>query len=273
MSIVALSQTLGSLGDEIGRALAASLSYEFADREIILRAAEQFGEGVTALEHLTEGKPTLWERFSENKRRYLAYVEAVIWDFAARDNVVLVGRGATFVLRQVRHALRVRITAPEYLRVRYLENQRGLTPDTGELIRQSDRERASRVRFLYHASWDDPLHYDLVLNAERLDVPAAVRILQTSLQVERLTPTPTSLAEVTDLSLTARANAALLANPITRELQLFFSCKSGDLSISGRVVREEQRRVAEEVCTTLSGVSRVLNEIVVVRAASSAAPF
>lgn len=45
MSIVAISETLGSLGDEIGRELARSLSYQFANREIILKAAEQFGEG------------------------------------------------------------------------------------------------------------------------------------------------------------------------------------------------------------------------------------
>ena len=80
MGIVAISQTLGSLGEDIGRAVADSLGYRYADREIILRAATQFGEGVDTLEHLTEARPTLWERLSESRRRYLAYVEAVIWE-------------------------------------------------------------------------------------------------------------------------------------------------------------------------------------------------
>ncbi len=273
MSIVAISQTLGSLGDRVGRDLARALSYEFADREIILKAAEQFGEGVAALEHLTEGKPTIWERLTETKRRYLAYVEAVIWELAARERIVLVGRGATFVLQNVRHALRVRITAPPHLRARRLEDQRGLVPDAAEVVRHSDRERASRIRFLYHVAWDDPLHYDLVLNTDRLDVRGAVQVVQSCLQADRFQPTAASAAEVQNMSLTARVNAALLLNPMTRDLQLFFSCKNGHLSISGRVSHEEQRRVAEEVGASVPGVTRVLSEIVVVTPPPSLAPF
>ncbi len=49
MSIVAISETAGSLGIEIGRKLAESLGWEFADREIIAKASEQFGEDVMDL--------------------------------------------------------------------------------------------------------------------------------------------------------------------------------------------------------------------------------
>ena len=94
MSIVVVSQTLGSLGDEIARELARTLSYQFADREIILEAAERFREGVPALQHATEEKPTLWERFAGTRDPYLAYVEAIVWEIAARGSVVIVGRGA-----------------------------------------------------------------------------------------------------------------------------------------------------------------------------------
>jgi Cytidylate kinase-like family len=49
MSIVAISETAGSMGIEIGRKLAESLGWEFADREILSKASEQFGENVTDL--------------------------------------------------------------------------------------------------------------------------------------------------------------------------------------------------------------------------------
>ena len=61
MSILAISDTVGSLGREIGRTVAAALGHEFADREIISKAAERFGEGVLELTHATEEKPTIWE--------------------------------------------------------------------------------------------------------------------------------------------------------------------------------------------------------------------
>jgi cytidylate kinase len=270
MSIVAISQTLGSLGDEIGRQLARALSYEFADREIILKAAEQFGEGVRDLDRLTETRPSLWELFTETKDRYLTHVEAVVWELAARDNVVLVGRGATFALRSVRHCLRVRVTAPEHLRARRIEAQRGLIPDAAELIRQSDYERSARIRFLYHLAWEDPLHYDIVLNTESIDVETAVGILRAHLAGERFRPTPAAQADVQDLSVAARANVALRANVATRDLQLFVSCAAGQLVLSGRVSREEQHDLAEAVCRSLPGVVRVVNEIAVVTQASNA---
>lgn len=265
MSIVAISKTLGSLGDEIGRELARSLSFQFANREIILKAAEQFGEGEVELEHLTEGKPTLWERFSESERRYLTYIEAIIWELAARDNAVLVGRGAAFVLRNVRQALRVRITAPEALRVKRVEQKQGLTPHAADIVRRSDRELAARARFLFQADWDAPLRYDLVLNTERLGVHEAVQIIRAALQHERFQATQKSLSEVKDLSITAQARAALLANPITRSLHLDITCENGYLSVRGVVQQDEQRKIAQEIVGMIPGVRRLLDEIVVAR--------
>src|SRR5688500_4019825 len=102
MSIVAISPTLGRLGDEFGREVARARGYEFADREIIEKASARFGEGVMELAHATEEKPTLWERFVDTSRRYMTYVEAIVLEMAARDNVVLAGRGAAFLLGTTR---------------------------------------------------------------------------------------------------------------------------------------------------------------------------
>ncbi len=264
MSIVTISQTLGSAGEAIGRALAEELSYTFADREIILKAAERLGQGVAELERLLEGRPSLLERITETRRDYLAAVEAVVWEFAARDNVVLVGRGSTFVLQRIRHALRVRVTAPLHVRARRLEAERGLVPDAEDVVARSDRDWAARIRYLYDVALDDPLQYDLVLNTARLDVSAAVATIRASLAAERFHATSASLAEVRDRCMSARVQAALLTHPRTRDLGLFFSCRGGIVSLSGRVAREDQRRLAEEVVEGLSGVDRVVSEIVVI---------
>ena len=145
MSIVAISETAGSLGIEIGRKLANDLGWEFADREIIAKASEQFGEDVMTLRHSVEEKPTLWDRFSDSQHRYKAYVEAIMLEMAARDNVVLAGRSSTIVLREVPHVVRVRTTAPERRRAERLQHQLGLTHEAGlDYVRHSDRERADR---------------------------------------------------------------------------------------------------------------------------------
>src|SRR5688572_21424911 len=116
MSIVAISETVGSQGTELGRVLAAALGWEFADREMITKAAESFGEGVSERRHATEDEPTHWDRFRESQQRYATYGEATVLEMAARDNVVLVGRASTVILRDVQHAVRARVIAPEHAR-------------------------------------------------------------------------------------------------------------------------------------------------------------
>src|SRR5262245_50459946 len=165
MSIVAISETAGSGATEIGRMLAATLGYEFADREIIEKAAEGFGEGVTTLTHAMEERPTLWERITDTQRRYVTYVEATILEMEARDTDVRAGRASTIVLCHVPHVLRVLITASERVRVERLESQQGLVHEAAvRYVRRSDREREARVKFIYRVDVDDPLAYDLVLN-------------------------------------------------------------------------------------------------------------
>jgi cytidylate kinase len=263
MGVVAISDTAGSLGSEIGQAVAAKLGYQFADREIISKAAERFGEGVLELTHATEEKPTIWERLTETQGRYIAYVEAIVLEMAARDNVVMVGRASTIILRATPLALRVRITAPEATRARRIQEQQGLTPEAAfDFVRQSDRERAARVKFLYHVDWGDPLLYDLGINTERLSVDRAARLIKEALDAERFQASATLARTVQDLSLAAQAKAALRANAVTRARHIFVSCADGHVTLSGAVQTEGERRTAQEVVASIPGVAGVLNDVV-----------
>jgi hypothetical protein len=137
-------------------------------------------------------------------------------------------------------------------------------PDAESVVARADRDWAARIRYLYDVDLDDPLQYDLVLSTARLDVPTAVETIHAAIAAERFQATPASLAEVRDRCLTARVQAALLAHPSTQGLGLFFSSQGGQVSLSGRVSRDDQRRAAEEVVERLPGVTRVLSEIVVI---------
>jgi cytidylate kinase len=266
MSIVAISETAGSLGIEIGRKLADSLGWEFADREIIAKASEQFGEDETDLRHSVEEKPRLWERFSEAQQRYKAYVEAIMLDMAARDNVVLAGRSSTIVLSQVPHVLRVRTTAPERRRAERLQQELGLTHEAGlNYVRHSDRERAARVKFLYQVDVDDPLLYDLVLNTERLTAEKGAALIRETLRDARFQSTEAASRQVVDLSLAALARTTLMAHPPLGARNLFVTCKDGHVSLTGAVRDDEERAGAADLVGRIPGVASVVNEIVVLR--------
>jgi cytidylate kinase len=264
MSIVAMSETVGSRGTEIGRALAATLGWEFADREIITKAAESFGEGISELKHATEEKPTLWDRFRESQQRYATYVEATVLEMAARDNVVLVGRASTVILRDVRHALRARVIAAEHVRAQRIEQQLGLTPEAAlESVRHADHDLAARVRFLYHLDWNEPSLYDVVLNTERLSVARAVTVLREMLADEQFVSTDGARQELRDRSLAASARAALLANPTTRSTRIVVTAASAEVELSGLVMSQDERQAAEAAVARIPGVAGVRNELIV----------
>lgn len=262
MSIVALSTCIGSLGDEIGHEVARILGYDFADREIIARAADRFGTDTSELRHVAEEKPTLWERFVDTKRHVVAHIEATIMEMAARDNVVLAGLGAAMVVRGTSHALRVRVTAPVSDRARRVEQQQGLTSEAAlDAVHESDRERAARVKFLHHVDWDDAQLYDLVLNTERLTVLGGARIVVEALRDERYQPTQESRGRVRDLSIVAQAKAALASNPETRTVRLSLGCHDGVLTAEGLVDSDIEHRQVEAVLRGVPGVTDVRTAI------------
>lgn len=264
MSIVAISETAGSLGNEIGRRLAESLGWGFADREIIAKAAERFGADLAEVRHSAEEKPSLRERFGDGHRRLKAFVEASIFDMATSDNVVLAGLSSTLVLRDVHHALRVRTNAPERDRAGRIQQLQGLTAEAAlDVVRQTDRERAARVKFLYHVDVDDALLYDLVLNTERVTVEEGVRYLREVLSEERFQPTEVSRAGLVDLNVVAQARALFMADPALSGRDLFVSASRGAVSLSGSVMMPEERRMAEGLAAGIAGVRSVLNDIVV----------
>jgi cytidylate kinase len=264
MSIVAISDTLGSRGDAMGRELARRLGWEFVDREVITKSAEQFGEAVGDLHEVTEARPTLWERFTDSKRRYLLYVEATVFEMAARDRVVIVGHGATIMLREIRHALRVRVSAPERERVERVRQEHGFTVNAAlDAVRDSDGERAARMRYLYHVDMDDAFLYDLTINSERVDIDEGVRIMAEALTLHRVQSTDASWAEANDRVATALARARLAADPRTRSQRLTVETHDRRLTLRGFADSEGHKHAALQIVRGVPHVIDIADETVI----------
>ena len=264
MSIVAISDTLGSRGDVMGRELARRLGWQFADRAVIAKAAEQFGEAVGDLRQVTEERPSLWERFTDSKRRYLLYIEASVFEMAMRDRMVIVGHGAAIMLREIRHALRVRVSAPERERVERVRQAEGLTENAAlGAVRDSDGERASRMRYLYHVDMDDAFLYDLTINSERIDVDEGVRLMAEALTMQRVQPTDETRVEAMDRAAAALARARLAADARTRSQRLSIEARGRRLTLRGFADSEEHRKAALEIVRGIPGVIDTVDETVI----------
>jgi cytidylate kinase len=255
MSVVAISENMGSLGVEIGHALAVSLGYQFAERDIISKAADRFGVDVARLSHAVDERPTLVDRLNTAQRRFAQYVEATVQEMAARDDIVLVGLASTIILAGMPHTLRARITAPEGRRAERVAQMQGLDPAAAlNHVRESDRERGGRVWFLYHVDLENPLLYDLVINTDRLEAEAGTRLVEQALQHPRFRSTEASRLTMRDLSLAAQARAVLAADPVTGGRSITVDCTDGVVSLGGRVEEWPVRRAAEQALSKVPGI-------------------
>src|SRR6266446_7302028 len=169
MAIVTISHEIGAGGPEIGQQLAERLGCRYVDHELISNAATRYGLLEEKLSHLDESKPSLFERFDAETRRYITVLQTAVFEFAEQDRVVLMGRAGQWLLRGVPHVLRLRVMAPFDRRVKRLAKK--LSGQMGEqtnprpvhdMARRDDMEKAGRMRYLYEVDVKDPALYDLV---------------------------------------------------------------------------------------------------------------
>ncbi len=97
---------------------------------------------------------------------------------AKRGNVILVGRGANVVTRDLPHALHVRLVASLEKRVESIRRIRSMgQPAALELVRKEDRGRRRYLKKYFGADLEDPLLYHLVLNTNLITYEEAARII------------------------------------------------------------------------------------------------
>lgn len=134
-----------------------------------------------------------------------------------------------------------------------------------QFVRDTDHERAARMRFLYRVDVDDPLLYDLTLNSERRTVEEGARLVQEALRSQIVQPTERSLARGRDLSFAAQAKARLLVDPRTRGLRFSVLAADGNVTIGGMADSEEVRDTALQIVRAIPGLAGVTDQITVVR--------
>ena len=97
MAIIVISHEMGAGGPEIGQALAERLGYRYVDQELISRTRHvATGSLEEKLSHLDESKPSLFERFDAETRRYITVMQtALLRVRRAGQRVVLMGGAAS----------------------------------------------------------------------------------------------------------------------------------------------------------------------------------
>ena len=171
-------KTVLDLGERLARALQRIL-----DKSTITSAAGDPYFGPSAAAFL----PDLYDYQSDavvtdpaylEDDTYLASLKRVLFKYAERGNVVLMGRGSNVILRDQKEVFSIGIVAGLEQRKRFVSLEKGISQEKAEEeLVIADKARVDRYGRLFGVNnCDDPLHYDLVINTGHIGVDSCVNI-------------------------------------------------------------------------------------------------
>ena len=206
--VVCISRTTAAGGEDVGRAVAAGLAFQYVDEQIIERAAQQAHLNpamVAKAEHrqpllrrLLEKLPVsiglagnvsltsaqaagseaaaVASEFHSDDLRVM--IRAAIHEVAGAGQAVIVAHAASMALANTDGVLRVLVTASTETRVRRLaELERIIREEAERRIIASDGERREYFRSFYKIDEELPTHYDLVINTDVLSVAQTAALI------------------------------------------------------------------------------------------------
>lgn len=179
--IITISREPGSGGSEIARRLSKALNMDLIGGQIIQHVADSAKMSRKVIESLDEKEVTfrdtlLMSLFGESRpwpADYLKHLTRVIGTIGAFGNVIIVGRGANFILPKEK-TFKVRIIAPLEFRIKYIMDDSGYTRAEAEqyVVKRENNGKAF-IRKYYNVDVADPKYYDIIINTEKISIGQA----------------------------------------------------------------------------------------------------
>ena len=266
MAIITISREMGSGGIPIAHKAAEKLGYTLVDGEAILKVAAQYGLTPEAVEMADEKPPAFVEKKDEQIEADLHQIELIILEYALKGNVIIYGRGGQDLLSEVSSVLRVRIIAPFELRVERWAEREWLDPDLArKLVRRSDQQRAGFIKYYFDRDWENPLHYDLVLNTERITEETAIKLICEGVKDRSLVEKKEGKKKIlSDLIIRKRVEIGLLSSTRVEELNVDISVNNGVVTLTGTAHSEVERDEIVRIAQIAEGAKKVTDRLRVV---------
>jgi cytidylate kinase len=259
MPVIAITREMGSLGKDVAQVLGAELRLPVVYHEVIEHLADRMRVRKSHVIRLLDGSAGLLERLTADKTSLSIFTADEIFALAASGGgAVIRGWGATHLLREVPHALCVRVCAPFETRKQRMMQRLGSddAAQVAEEIRTNDEAHTAIMRRHFDLQWTDPEHYDVVLNTKRVTVEECVNEVLALARSPQFVETERSREKLSDLALAASVRAALRRAPETRAAQVAVSAQAGCITLSGAGSTDEMLAFVE-VASAVTGVRDV----------------
>ncbi len=186
--VITISRQFGSGGRTIGKKLAEKLGINCYDYELIEQLAEKsgFAKDYVAEQGEYTGRNNLF--FSSvyysrsnltNNQDYLWKIQSkIIMDLGEKENCVIVGRCADYLLRNTADCLKVFIHSDMDKRAERIVKIYGESSDSPEKrLKDKDKKRRAYYQFYTDMNWGEMKNYHIALNSGVLGIDRCVDII------------------------------------------------------------------------------------------------
>ncbi len=257
MAIITISRGSYSRGKEIAEKVAAKLGYECISRDLLLEVSKEHNIPELKLVHAIHDAPGILDRLNHKEEKYIAFIKLALLNHLKADNVVYHGLAGHFFVKDIPHALKVRVLADMEDRVRLEVERKGIDEDEARrILEKDDHERREWSKALYGIDTADSSLYDLVVHIKQLTVDDAVDMICDTVSKEQFKTTPESQRMIEDLALSAAIHRALM--DVGRDITV---CVDNHIAYieTEAAVRDEERLVNEirRVVDAFEGITDV----------------
>ena len=172
----------GSGGSVMGQKIAERLGFSYFHRDIVEEISKSAKIRSTVVNTLEKKRlsgvkdfiSSLIEEHYIHPDTYLNHLLEVISTIGKHGRAVIVGRGANFIL-PADDIFSVRVIAPMDKRIRNVALEYRVTSEEAKrrVIRRESRRKAF-VRQSFNVDISDPIHYNMIINTDKMSVAAAV---------------------------------------------------------------------------------------------------
>jgi cytidylate kinase len=210
--VITIGRQFGAGGATVGHMLAERLHADFLDSKIIDEVARRLqlpkeeveaedehpgsllarllvALGSASSEPLIPPEATAWTPPNaaptfDTRKAVLHITQHVIEEAARAGNVVIVGRGGAYILRDFPGALHVFLRAAEQVRIRTLMDRFNITSEdeAKRRLKLTEENWTSYIKQVYGHDRTHPAHYDMVLDTGRLGYDATVDAVLTAIR-------------------------------------------------------------------------------------------
>lgn len=262
MPLIAMNREMGSFGKDVANGLEEALGLKVRHHEIIDQLASRARIRKSHVVSFLEGTQGLLERLTVDQLSLRILTADEILSLAASgDGVILRGWGATALLKEVPHAVRVCVTASRRIRVRrMMERLDSDDPDQVErIVDQNDEAARAVMRRHFHIDSRDINEYDVGFNTDRISVAQCVDKIVDLVKSEQFAETDESRARLQDIAVAHHVRAALRTHASTAHCKVRVTAEAGRVTLEGIVDGEGQRRACAEIASRLKGAGVVEN--------------